>query len=1251
MCRLAIAIPVGAATAFAAALLWLSATQSGLTTALHLAERLTAGAVSVAHAQGSLWGPLTLVDVRYRDASGPRVWIRTLDFDWHRRDGALVVRTALAGVRYNPVTAAPATGEAGIALPDLTFPFPVTIDQLRVTDFRLGTAAAPLLDEATLSARGNGDQLRDIALTLTRGDDALALRGQITTSGSYPFALATDWHWSRSPGQTLAGTGGLEGSLATLHLYQQLSGLASGELDATVHDPLTALAWKLELKFAALDLAALTPGRPGAVATGVLQAAGDLTSARMTGQLVATGVHDHPLEAGFELGYRDQLVEISRLRLSEKGVDSLLDLSGQVHLGDAAVGFDIDGDLALGARTLPSGRQLRATRAAFTVAGTPDQYQLAGSAKIQLDDLPEAEITIAGSGDTTQFAAHELTLTADASRLSGKAALSWNSGITWEGDFVLANLDPALFASQWPGQVSGAIRTRGSYGDKLSAQVQLQNIAGHVRDLPARASGRFELVGAHLTIEQFAATLGNASVHANGTLNDHWQLAFSAEVPDLTMLAPSARGRIALKGELSGSQSAPRVALDLALNRLSYADLKLRQLTLQGSADLAPTGVLDIAATGADLAVGGLAWHTLSARITGARDSHRITAALLGSALSVRLTGHGGITDKLLWRGAITGLRVDAGRYGKWQQVADATLTLGRGRIALDQICLRDTPALACLDARLTPNETGGTVSLTELPFALFRDLLPDGLDVTGALDASVHWSRTAIDAVRVDASVTTTTGEISFAEGAEKYVIPLLPSHAQLHLDDTGLAAQIALRLDSADRLDAELSLPGWRLRLRSPTPQQQPLLGKLTLSTSALHLSDAYVKSIAHPAGQLRADLSVSGTLSEPLINGRLTLADGRADLPALGLELRSIGLRVSGAATERLALTGELTSGAGVLTLDGWWDPALGNATLAVRGTNLSVANTSELQLDATPDLQLTLTGNLIDIKGRVTIPHARIEPQSVPENAVTVSRDVRVIQTTATKTGPTRSRWRLRTDLSIVLGDDVRFEGFGVRGTPAGSIRLVREPERQARVSGTLSLGDGSYVFRGREIPIVQGRVIYADSALDDPGVDVVAARDIGDITAGLHLSGSLQTPSMKLYSRPKLPDSDILSYLLLGRPMGQASASDAALLMSAATGTGLSQGEALAKSLGSQLGLDEVRIQSSEGLETSALVLGRYLSPRIYIRYLTGLLDAVQKVQLSYKINKHLEWRVESGEGAGTDIFYTIKSPPNVQGRR
>ena len=80
--------------------------------------------------------------------------------------------------------------------------------------------------------------------------------------------------------------------------------------------------------------------------------------------------------------------------------------------------------------------------------------------------------------------------------------------------------------------------------------------------------------------------------------------------------------------------------------------------------------------------------------------------------------------------------------------------------------------------------------------------------------------------------------------------------------------------------------------------------------------------------------------------------------------------------------------------------------------------------------------------------------------------------------------------------------------------------------------------------------------------------------------------------MTLWSEPTLPETDQLSYLILGRPASGASASDVSLLSRAATALGVRGGNFLARGLAGHLGLEEAEIETGEGgYRTASLVLG------------------------------------------------------------
>jgi translocation and assembly module TamB len=119
-------------------------------------------------------------------------------------------------------------------------------------------------------------------------------------------------------------------------------------------------------------------------------------------------------------------------------------------------------------------------------------------------------------------------------------------------------------------------------------------------------------------------------------------------------------------------------------------------------------------------------------------------------------------------------------------------------------------------------------------------------------------------------------------------------------------------------------------------------------------------------------------------------------------------------------------------------------------------------------------------------------------------------------------------------------------------------------------------------------------------------------------------------------------TDTLSYLLLGRPMESASDEDGAMMAQAALALGLAGGDQIARTIGDRFGLDEMRIESGDNGDQASLVVGRYLSPQLYVSYGIGLIGSFNTLNLRYKIADQWQLKAESGESHGADLMYTFE---------
>ena len=71
-----------------------------------------------------------------------------------------------------------------------------------------------------------------------------------------------------------------------------------------------------------------------------------------------------------------------------------------------------------------------------------------------------------------------------------------------------------------------------------------------------------------------------------------------------------------------------------------------------------------------------------------------------------------------------------------------------------------------------------------------------------------------------------------------------------------------------------------------------------------------------------------------------------------------------------------------------------------------------------------------------------------------------------------------------------------------------------------------------------------------------------------------------------------------------------------------------------------MGIEDVGIESSLTNETS-IVLGKYLSPKLYVSYGISLTESLNTLKLRYTLGDHWTIKTEFGEEGGADLVYTI----------
>jgi translocation and assembly module TamB len=71
-------------------------------------------------------------------------------------------------------------------------------------------------------------------------------------------------------------------------------------------------------------------------------------------------------------------------------------------------------------------------------------------------------------------------------------------------------------------------------------------------------------------------------------------------------------------------------------------------------------------------------------------------------------------------------------------------------------------------------------------------------------------------------------------------------------------------------------------------------------------------------------------------------------------------------------------------------------------------------------------------------------------------------------------------------------------------------------------------------------------------------------------------------------------------------------------------------------------IDEFEIKSDKGIDQSQLWVGKYLTPKLLVRYVVGIFDQAFSLGMRYQLTEKLRLEAESGEQKSVDVIYKIE---------
>ena len=427
----------------------------------------------------------------------------------------------------------------------------------------------------------------------------------------------------------------------------------------------------------------------------------------------------------------------------------------------------------------------------------------------------------------------------------------------------------------------------------------------------------------------------------------------------------------------------------------------------------------------------------------------------------------------------------------------------------------------------------------------------------------------------------------------------------AHFHGPDTDLQIGGSARFSPNSRLDFTLS-GGVNLRL----------LGEVLPELDA--------------QGRADANVSVQGSIAQPIVVGRATLRDASAhyaDFPA-GLSHVDGDIVFDKSSLNFEQITAQ--SGGGHLTLTG--NVAYGEGPLhyqlTVATSTVRIRYPTGMSWLAGGTLQLSGTSSAALLSGRIAVQRV-LFAQGVDMASFFASAS----DTTPSPTSSSPFLQNLTFDVQGETTPGARIEWSGAHVEMDGSVRLRGTWDRPVLL-GHIHLLSGEMPFRGNTFQLTRGDINFSNPFRLDPVLNVEATTTISQYQVTIDFSGSASHLVLNYRSDPPLPDSDVVALLALGSP-GETSAIGSQPGASQNYGATALLSEAISSGIGSRIehlfGISSFRVDpfvagaATESNAAARVTIQEQVRRDLTITYSTNATTSnqYQLIQVEYAVNRGL----------------------------
>ncbi len=470
-------------------------------------------------------------------------------------------------------------------------------------------------------------------------------------------------------------------------------------------------------------------------------------------------------------------------------------------------------------------------------------------------------------------------------------------------------------------------------------------------------------------------------------------------------------------------------------------------------------------------------------------------------------------------------------------------------------------------------------------------------------------------------------------------------------------LSGELFLEGERIGKTKASITLPlaqsnaGWTI-----TPDAA-LNGQITMNVDDIAWIGNILDDTISSSGQFSLQAGIGGTFGKPEIQGRISgenlalalldqgvrLEQGKLaadfDQSSLRIDKLNFAAPIESPPRDRLLSRLKLTKETGNLSISGVIGLSGNDSNMKIELDHLPLARQSNYWIIVSGNGHARFNKKMLAIGGEMIADAGLLaEP---PTGRPQLADDILIGE----EPQSTPDKSLLNLNFTLDLGKQFYIRASGLEGRLAGQLRLQNDAKRGLSAKGSIATHKAIFEAYGQRLKVKRGIVNFY-GPLDNPGLNVLAVREKLPVEAGIEVIGTVRRPKIRLVSTPNVPDSEKLSWIVLGRPP-HAGGVDTSLLLTAASSILSGQpGGGITDQISQALGVDEISVrQTGNGnpLTHQIGTIGKRLSSRAYISYERSLTAATVGVtKLTYNLTPSISIVTQAGVDSAIDIFYTFQ---------